>query len=88
MPIKYAITRSDDTDRHDLGCECGCSEILTGRTFGVGIFTAEGTDDLAVENAILSDDPVERIYACSPNSARHNAKMRLEQLGYAFPGDI
>jgi hypothetical protein len=85
---KYAITRYTGTDRHEQGCKCGHCEPLTGRCSGVGIFAAEGTDDESVENAVLSDDPVERVFASSPNAAREAAKARLIELGYEFLGDI
>lgn len=85
---RFAITQFDDTDRHDQGCECGNCEPLTGRCFGVGIFEAMGTDEESVERAVLSDDPIERVYGCSPTVARTNAKDRLIELGFVFLGDI
>lgn len=85
---RLAITKFDDVCRHEQGCGCGDCDRPTGRSFGVGIFECAGTDEDSIEEAIWSNDPVERVYACSPDSARHNARIRLEELGYTFLADF
>lgn len=85
---RLAITKYDDVTRHDQGCECELCDRLTSRSYGVGIFECDGRDEESIERAIWSNEPVERLYACSPDSARHNARMRLEELGYTFLADF
>ncbi|QOX80855.1 hypothetical protein FY034_17680 (plasmid) [Trichlorobacter lovleyi] len=90
---RYAITMFDDIQRHQKGCECGHCERLTGRSFGVSIRACEAcaggfVDVDLVEKALVVDDVIDRVYAPSAREARAAAKIKTEQLGYKFLGDI
>lgn len=88
------ITMFDDIQRHIDGCECGCCESKSRRSFGVSIKECKGyalpstNKDECVEKAILSDEVVERVYAGSPAEAREKARCRAAELGYIFLADI
>lgn len=85
----HAITMFDDIQRHPAGCHCGRCEPAGRRSFGVAIILVPDISEEGLERAVLSkEDPIERVYAPSPNEAREKAKERLIELGYIFWGDI
>ena len=63
--------RLDDQDQHGLGCDCGnCN--ANGKSYGVACLPLNDPEG----------DPLFREYACSEESAMHNARMQAEQQGH------
>lgn len=77
----------DDHDKHDIVCNCGaCDE--SGVSYGVGVYkftcNCEGVDPDCEHDIMLDNCPeaVERIYACSEESAYLNAETICKEYGY------
>jgi hypothetical protein len=67
---KLVYLKIDDIDRHGEGCQCGlCNGI--GKSFGAGIY-----------KVLEPDEPIERLYAASDESAIQNARQISGRKGY------
>lgn len=69
QPVRVHLKQSWDIDRHGAGCKCGqCNR--NGKSYGVAIMPLGGEDPLEVE------------YACSEDSALHNARLTCQVNGW------
>jgi len=75
----------DDVDRHDMPCDCGLCD-MNGKSFGVGIYKWTKPHE-ETEPDDVSDDLLERIYACSEEAAFHNAELEAKGYGWRVVHD-
>lgn len=78
----------DDIDQHDLNCPCeSCN--FGGRSYGVSIYpftcscNEQNKDCLHEDMYTQEQEPIKRIYACSEESASHNANIYCEKNNFA-----